>query len=151
VLPLKMNCRCLLTSGLKVVFLLAPCSEIEPNLSRILNRWPLTYGLFTSSSNSSMIIVFGLMSNGLYFSLLSRIWLSTTGVIKRTSVRFQEALFITLAKLILNYSSSVIGFSPLLVSGVKNSTIGDFIYSELVALLCKNLFWLSSLRACRYI
>ena len=82
-----------------------------------------------------MIIVLGLMSNGLYFDFYSRIWLSTTGVEKRTSLSFQEALLMTLAKLMLNSSSSVYSLSPFFVSGVINSTIGDFIYKDEVALL----------------
>jgi hypothetical protein len=73
------------------------------------------------------MIVLGLMSNGLYFAFDSRIWLITTGVENRISLIYHDALLITLAKLMLNNSSSEYSFSPFLASGVMNSTIGDFI------------------------
>jgi hypothetical protein len=74
-----------------------------------------------------MMMVFGLISNGLYLDLDSKIWLMTTGVENKISLIYQDVLFITLFKEILKSSSSVYSFSPFFASGVMNSTIGDFI------------------------
>ena len=75
------------------------------------------------------------MSKGEYLDLLSKMCDITTGVEYKISLSFQLALFMTFASEMLNISSSVISFSPFLLSGVKNSTIGDFIYKLLVALM----------------
>lgn len=74
-----------------------------------------------------MIMVLGLISNGLYLDFDSNIWLITTGVENKMSLIYQDVLLITLFKLILNSSSSEYSFSPFLASGVINSTMGDFI------------------------